>query len=98
MAEPMAEPMVEIADPPLPRWPFGTLVAAWSIPALLGVPFALSSLTTAPTGSAPWRALVVLMATWQVWVFATGPILAVTDRFPPSRPIRGRMIAAHAFA
>jgi signal transduction histidine kinase len=86
-----------MAEPTPPRWPFRTLVTAWSVPALLGVPFALSSLTTTPAGG-PWRVLVVLTVTWQVWVFATGPILALTDRLPPERPLRGRTLAAHAAA
>lgn len=87
-----------MAEAPVPRWSFRTLVMAWSVPAVLGIPFAIASLDTAPAGLAPWRVLVVLTVTWQVWALLTVPVLALADRFPLERPWRGRAIAAHAAA
>ena len=87
-----------MADAPVPRWSFRTLVLAWSVPTLLGVPFAIASLETAPAGLAPWRVLVVLTVTWQIWALLTIPVLALADRFPVVRPRRGRAMATHVAA
>jgi len=80
------------------RWSSGTLILAWSVPAILGVPFAIGSLATAPAGLAPWRVLVVLIATWQIWALMTPPVLALTDRLPPERPLKLRVVVAHGCA
>lgn len=85
-------------DTPLPRWPIRTLLLAWSVPAVLGVPFAIGSLRTAPPGLAPWRVLVVVAVTWQVWTLLTLPVLALADRLPLERPWRVRAVASHAAA
>ena len=80
-----AQPLIparQMAVAPTPRWSFPTLVVAWSVPAVLGIPFAIASLDTAPAGIAPWRVLVVLTATWQIWALLTVPVLALADRFP----------------
>ena len=82
----------------VPRWSFPALLAAWSVPAVLGIPFALASLDTAPAGVAPWRVLVVLTVTWQVWALLTVPVLALADRLPLERPLRARTLAAHGAA
>jgi signal transduction histidine kinase len=74
------------------------VLLAWSIPAVLGVPFAIGSLATAPAGLAPWRVLVVLAVTWGTWALMTLPILALTDRLPIERPLQLRAIATHACA
>lgn len=87
-----------MVEAPLPRWSFLTLVAAWSVPAVLGVPFAIASLDTAPAGLAPWRVLVVLAVTWQIWALLTVPVLALADRFPLERPWRSRASALRAVA
>jgi signal transduction histidine kinase len=75
-----------------------TLLLAWSVPAVLGIPFALASLGTAPPGLAPWRMFVVLAATWQVWTLLTVPVLALADRLPWQRPWRLRTLATHGAA
>ena len=85
-------------DTPLPRWPIRTLLLAWSIPAVLGVPFAIGSLRTAPSGLAPWRVLVVVAVTWQIWTLLTVPVLALADQVPLERPWRVRAVAAHVAA
>ena len=85
-------------EAPTRRWSFGTLILAWSIPAVLGVPFAIGTLATAPAGLAPWRVLVVLVATWQIWAMLTLPVLALTDRLPPERPFDAGTIVVHACA
>lgn len=82
----------------IPRWSFRTVLLAWSVPAVLGVPFAIGSLATAPAGLAPWRVLVVLAATWGVWALMTIPALALTDRAPLERPLRLQSIVAHVGA
>jgi two-component system LytT family sensor kinase len=87
-----------MADVSLPRWSFRTVLLAWSVPAVLGVPFAIGSLATAPVGLAPWRVLVVLATTWQVWALMTLPVLALADGLPLDRPLRLRAVAAHAGA
>ena len=96
MQPPTPAPLM--AQAPIPRWSIRTLVAAWSVPAALGVPFALASLGTAPAGLAPWRVLVVLAVTWQIWALLTVPVLALADRLPLGRPWRARALAAHAAA
>src|SRR5215208_1276075 len=85
-------------DTPLPRWPIRTLLLAWSIPAVLGVPFAIGSLRTATSGPAPWRVLVVVAVTWQIWTLLTVPVIALADRFPLERPWRVRAVMAHVAA
>jgi signal transduction histidine kinase len=87
-----------MADASIQRWSFRTVLLAWSVPAVLGVPFAIGSLDTAPAGLAPWRVLVVLAATWLVWALMTLPVLALTDRVPLERPVRLRAVAIHAAA
>lgn len=82
----------------IPRWSFRTVLLAWSVPAVLGVPFAIGSLATAPAGLAPWRVLVVLAATWGVWALMTLPILVLADDVPLDRPLRLQSIIAHAGA
>ena len=79
----------------LPRWSFRTLLLAWSVPAILTVPFAIGSLRTGPPGLAPWRVLVVVAVTWQIWTLLTLPVLALVDRFPLERPWRIRDVAMH---
>jgi LytS/YehU family sensor histidine kinase len=74
------------------------VLLAWSVPAVLGVPFAIGSLATAPAGLAPWRVLVVLAATWGVWALMTIPVLALTDRVTLERPLRLQSILAHTAA
>ena len=86
------------AEAPVPRWSFRTLIVAWGVPTLLGVPFALASLETAPAGLAPWRVLVVLTVTWQVWALLTVPVLALADRLPVDRPRPRRAVVAHLAA
>ncbi len=86
------------AAPAVPRWSVPTLLAAWSVPTVLGIPFAIASLDTAPAGLAPWRVLVVLTVAWQVWALLTVPVLALADRLPVTRPVRARTLAAHAAA
>lgn len=85
-------------DPPAPRWSVRTLLLAWSVPAVLGVPFAIASLREGPEGLALWRVLVVVMVTWQIWALITVPVLALADRLPLERPWRARVLAAHAAA
>ncbi|GJG89092.1 hypothetical protein tb265_42730 [Gemmatimonadetes bacterium T265] len=91
-------PVTQTAAPAVPRWSFPTLLAAWSVPAVLGIPFAITSLDTAPAGLAPWRVLVVLTVTWQVWALLTVPVLALADRLPVVRPLRARTLAVHGAA
>jgi LytS/YehU family sensor histidine kinase len=85
-------------ETPLPRWPIRTLLLAWSIPAVLGVPFAIGSLGTAPPGLAPWRVLAVVAVTWQIWTLLTLPVIALADGLPLERPWRVRAVAAHVAA
>jgi anti-sigma regulatory factor (Ser/Thr protein kinase) len=85
-------------DSRLPRWSVPTLLLAWSVPAVLGVPFAIGSLRTAPPDLAPWRVLVVVAVTWQIWTLLTLPVLALADRFPLERPWRAPAVMVHAVA
>ena len=65
---------------------------------MLGVPFAIGSLRTAPPDLAPWRVLVVVAVTWQIWTLLTLPVLALADHFPLERPWRVRVVTVHAIA
>jgi len=85
-----------MAEVRLTRWSLGTVLLAWSVPALLGIPFAIGSLATAPSGLAAWRVLVVLAVTWQIWALMTLPVVALTDGLPIERPLRLRAILTHA--
>ena len=89
---------MEAMEHPLPRWSFRTLLLGWSVPAVLTVPFAIGSLRTGPAGLAPWRMLVVVAVTWQIWTLLTLPVLALADRLPLERPWRARPLLAHLAA
>lgn len=62
---------------------------------MLGIPFAIASLNAAPATIAPWRVLVVLAVTWQIWALLTRPVLALADRLPLQRPLSLRVVGAH---
>jgi signal transduction histidine kinase len=98
MAAPLTMPTSPEVDLRLPRWSLPTLLLAWSVPATLGVPFALVSLRTAPPGLAAWRVVVVVVVAWQVWALLSVPVLALADRLPVSRPWPVRAVAAHVVA
>lgn len=98
MAAHLPAPVWPMAEVPVPRWSFRTLALVWSVPTLLGVPFATASLDTAPAGLAPRRVLVVLTVTWQVWALLTVAVLAIVDRLPVGRPRAGRAMAVHLAA
>jgi signal transduction histidine kinase len=85
-------------DSRLPRWSIRTLLLVWSVPAVLGVPFAIGSLRAAPPDLALWRVLVVVAVTWQIWTLLTVPVLALADRIPLERPWRASAVAVHAVA
>jgi LytS/YehU family sensor histidine kinase len=98
MASPLTTPTSPEAELHPPRWSLPRLLLAWSVPATLGVPFALASLRTGPPGLAAWRMVVVVVVAWQVWAFLSVPVLALADRLPVSRPWPVRAVAAHVVA
>lgn len=82
----------------LPGWRLGPLLLVWSVPVLLGMPFAVMSLTGAQPTVTLWRVCVVVLVSWQVWAFISVAVVALTDRVVPSRPLRWRVVAVHACA
>ena len=83
---------------PPPRWSARTLVLAWIVPSVLGIPFAVVTLPAGETRVTLWRVLLVVLATWQVWALITLPVLALADRVPLQRPWRARAVVLHAAA
>ncbi len=98
MTPPLTIPTSPEGELHLPRWSLPTLLLAWSVPATLGVPFALVSLRTGPPGLAAWRMVAVVLVAWQVWALLSVPVLALADRLPVSRPWPVRAVAVHVVA
>lgn len=75
------------------RW--GTIVAIWSVPALVA---AYSTYVSAGTQGHPiefWRAFAIECPGWYVWVPLTPVIFALAKRFPVIRRPSARAIGAH---
>ncbi|MCU0635251.1 MAG: histidine kinase [Gemmatimonadaceae bacterium] len=76
------------------RW----LLLAWSVPAVLGVPFTLVSRALGGDAPALWRSLVIVAVCWWVWVPISVIVAWLTDRVPPTRPWTGRVLLVHVGA
>ena len=76
----------------------GLLLAVWTAPALLSCVqrWASSALSDRPLSF--WRIAAAEWPGWYLWAAMTPAIFRVAERFPLSRPVRARSVAAHGAA
>jgi two-component system, LytTR family, sensor kinase len=75
-----------------------TVIALWSIPALLSTLETVTFTRLAGHELAPWRAFVAEAPQWYGWALFTPLIARLGARFPLRRPLRWRNLAIHAGA
>ena len=75
-----------------------TVIALWSIPALLSTLETVTFTRLAGHEIAPWRAFVAEAPQWYGWALLTPLIARLGERFPLRRPLRWRNLAVHAGA
>jgi two-component system LytT family sensor kinase len=75
-----------------------TVIALWSIPALLSTLETVTFTRLAGHEIAPWRAFVAEAPQWYGWALFTPLIARLGERFPLRRPLRWRNLAIHGAA
>jgi two-component system LytT family sensor kinase len=73
-----------------------TVIALWSIPALLSTLETVTFARLAGHEIAPWRAFVAEAPQWYGWALLTPLIARLAERVPLRRPLRWRNLAIHA--
>lgn len=74
------------------------MLLAWSIPAFLGVPFAIATRSAGGTPIDLWRVVLTGVLTWEVWTPMSLAVSALTDRLPVQRPWRAKVLLTHVLA
>jgi two-component sensor histidine kinase len=93
MAATVSVPGME-TDVPVPGARWRTRLAVWSMPAALGVIYAHRVGATSDPGVPSWKLMVMALATWYVWAFATPWVEHLADRWP----LRGARAVVHGGA
>src|SRR5262252_7935391 len=92
--EAMLEPTsLDASDDLLPpRWSARSLLLAWSVPVVLGFPITLLSLRSTGQQVPLWKTVVLVAATWYVWVAMTPLVVRLAERRRLERPLKVRLV------